>query len=190
VLIQAQPTTIFGKNFKVDVFTELAQLLRPASQDDLVNRIRQKYQELSFILTDVLNPNTLAQERPPFFCVLDEAQITTCHHFGEFVSEDNSSLRSVLREIWLSWTSVLHPLQMRLVISGTGIDLQALQQTLASTVLKPESYQLYHDVGVFEDQKAQADYIQKYIPADWREKKWEEFLNRAWAWFRGRYESV
>ena len=90
-------------------------------------------------------------------------------------------------EIWLSWTSVLNPLQMRLVISGTGIDLQALRDTLASPALKPERYQLQHDVGAFEDKKSQAEYIQQYVPADWTEKKWEEFLNRAWAWFRGRY---
>jgi hypothetical protein len=141
VLLQAQPSVVFGTNFTEDVFVEFAQLLRPASQFDLENRIHEKYQELSILLTNVRNPDTNTKQKPPFFCVLDEAQITTSLRHGDFVAGDNSSERSALREVWIAWTSVLSPEQMRLVLSGTGIELQALSETLVWSALKPQRYQ-------------------------------------------------
>jgi hypothetical protein len=185
VLLQAQPNVIFGADFQVDVFTDFALLLRPASRFNLEDRIRVKYQELSFLLTVVNNPATRKDQKPPFFCVLDEAQIANGLRCGNFFSETFSAKRSVLREIWFSWTSVLNPQQMRLVISGTNIELQSLLETF-SPALKPESYQLQHDIGAFEDAEHQAEYIRQYIPADWADESWKEFLNRAWAWFHGR----
>ena len=62
VLLQARPLQIFG----FDPFLELAQLLRPADQFDLEARIRNKCRALSFRLNS----------KRPFYCVLDEAQIT------------------------------------------------------------------------------------------------------------------
>lgn len=42
---------------------------------------------------------------------------------------------------------VLNRQQMYLVLSGTGIELQALARTTMSGTLKPESYQLQHVIG-------------------------------------------
>jgi hypothetical protein len=186
VLLQAQPVSVFGKDFDFDVFTEFARLLRPADLSELHDRIRAQYRKLSFLLTKVYNPATGQFEAPPLFLVADEAQITTTLRYGQFFSEDNSSKRSVLREIWLSWTSVLDDQQMRIVLAGTGIELQTLVDTLASPALKPERYQIWSDIGAFEDSGSQAEYIKKYIPANWTDERWAEFLIRAWAWFRGR----
>jgi len=87
-----------------DVFTDFALLLRPASRYDLENRIREKYLELPVLLTNVKNPATGIKQKPPFFCVLDEAQITMHLRYGDFIPENDSSEHSALREIWLSWT--------------------------------------------------------------------------------------
>jgi hypothetical protein len=102
------------------------------------------------------------------------------------MSGDNSTGRPVLREIWLSWSTVLQPEQMRLMLSGTGIELQALTDTLDSSALKRERYDLKSDVGAFEDTGSQAEYIRRYVPANWTDPHWSQFLVRAWAWFHGR----
>jgi hypothetical protein len=184
VLLQAQPE-IFG-NGKDDVFTTLARLLQHTSIYDLKARICKQYQDVRPVLTKVLNPATGADKVPPLFCVLDEAQIAASLRCGDFTSGDYSSKRPVLREIWLLWSTVLQYWQMRLVLSGTGIDLQALQDTLGSSGLKEEPYHLKSNIGAFEDPQSQAEYIKKYIPAHWTNPRWSEFLVRAWAWFHGR----
>jgi hypothetical protein len=52
---------------------------------------------------------------------------------------------------------------MCLVLSGTGIELQVLSETLVSSALKPASYQLQHDIGMFEDPEYQAEYIKQVL---------------------------
>jgi hypothetical protein len=186
VLLQAQPNQIFGADFKEDIVTEFARLLRHASIYDLKDRIRDQFLELSFLLTKVENPATGQDQRPPFFCVLDEAQVAATLRHGEFMSDDELTKRPVLREIWLLWSTVLPPEQMRLVLSGTGIELQALRDTLESSALKGERYDIKSDIGAFEDPGSQAEYIKRYVPACWTDPQWMEFLVRAWGWLHGR----
>jgi hypothetical protein len=185
VLLQAHPKT-FRDDFEEDVFTSLARHLRHASISDLKDRIRRQRLELSTLLTEVENPVTGELERPPFFCVLDESQVATTLRHGEFMSGDNLTKRPVLREIWLLWSTVLEPWQMRLVLSGTGIELQELKDTLESSALKGERYDIKSDIGAFEDPRSQVEYIKRYIPARWADPQWAEFLVRAWGWLRGR----
>ena len=174
VLLQAQPRQIFG----ADLFLELAQLLRPADQSDLVTRIHNKCQALSSQLN--------SSNRRSFYCILDEAQITADPRHMDFFSEDGLSRRPLLREIWLSWTSVLSIHDMKFIVSGTGINYKEIMRTLSSDVLKQQNYEVKLDIGAFDDPKDQAAYIRLYIPADWMDMKWKEFLKRSWAWFRGR----
>lgn len=180
VLLQARPQ-IFG-DFKVDIFTALTRLLREADTRDLKDRIYDQYQQLSGLRQEVHNPATGKDTTPPFFCVLDEVQITVTQRLGEFMSGNNSTKRPILREIWLLWTTE----QMCLVLSGTGIEQQALKDVLLSAALKENPYRTKSDVGAFEDPDTQAEYIKRYVPADWSEPRWKEFLDRAWAWLRGR----
>jgi hypothetical protein len=186
VLLQAQPNGIFGADYKGDIFTELAQLLRYAPTSILKDRIATQYQKLSFLLTKVCNTFTGKDDRPPFFCVLDEAQVIATLRRGEFVSEDGSTACSLFREAWLLYTTVLVPEQMRLVLSGTGIELQDLKDTLVSSVLKREPYDIKSNIGAFETRESQAEYIKRYVPASWADPNWAEFLDRAWGWLRGR----
>jgi hypothetical protein len=170
VLLQAQPG-MFGQKRKEDIFTELARLLGHTSTDDLEARIRNKYVELHDLLEPATEPETLTSA--VFFCVLDEAQITV------------RKGRPILRQMWLSWSTVLRN-QMCLVLSATGIDYQALDSTLESSVLKPYGYKLVRDIGAFDDPELQAAYIKRYLPAPWNEPQWKGFLDRAWGWLRGR----
>ena len=171
VLIQVQSVEIFGW----DLFLDLARRLRPASHSDLQTRIRNKFEELSSQLKE-----------GSFYCVLDEAQVTTDKHYRDFFSENGSSSRPLLREIWRSWTTTFNVLEMRLILAGTAIKEDEMTSTLSSNAFKPANYAVKRDIGAFNDPGDQADYIRKYIPADWTDLKWQEFLNRSWAWFRGR----
>ena len=176
VLLQVQPIRIFGTGV-VDPFLELAQLLRPANVSDLQARIRKKCQVL-------FSQFNLAPQL--FHCVLDEAQFTANTRCKDFFSEDGLSRRPLLREIWRSWTTVLSAYQMSLIVSGTGINYAEIMTTLSSNIFKEEDYAVKRDVGAFDDPHNQAEYIRLYIPADWTDVTWEEFLKRSWAWFRGR----
>jgi hypothetical protein len=177
VLLQAQPEQVFGSDIDIDfdVFADLALLLQRARRDDLEARIRATYRDLWSLLG-----------RGFLFCVLDEAQVTTNVNYRNFFSADNASPYPVLREIWLSWTSVLSISKMCVIISGTGIQLNEITQTLASAAAKQVNYRIIDEIGAFEDLDDQAMYIKQYIPADWTDKRWKDFLDRAWGWCHGR----
>ena len=174
VLLQVQPRQIFG----ADPFLELAQLLRLADQSDLEARICNKCRELSFRLN--------FSNRQSFYCILDKAQITADPRHKDFFLEDGLSWRPLLREIWFSWTMVLSIHDMCLIISGTSINYQEVMRMLSSDVFKQQNYQVECDIRAFDDHRDQAAYIRLYIPADWEDMKWHEFLKHSWAWFRGR----
>ena len=185
VLLQVQPQ-IFRMHFDVDIFTDLAQLLHHTSIRDLKDRVVEQYMEVLPVLSKVRNPSTNREEMPPLYLVVDEAQLTTSLRQGEFMSNNLNASQSMLREIWLSYTGVLEYYQMRLVLSGTGIDLTAMQDELATQALKSERYDLKFDIGAFEDSHSQTAYIKRYIPGHWTEPCWRDFLIRAWGWLQGR----
>jgi len=190
VLLQVQPS-IFDQDFEVDVFADLTQVLRGAETPELESRILKKRVELIAnyaLLKAVQNPATRRDEVPPFYCVLDEVQETVAlpsGRLGEFMSENNDTKRPILREIWKCWIDLLAD-KMVIVLSGTGIDFQVLEETLGSDVCKGRRYRVVNDIGAFNSRETQAQYIKHYLPVNWSEPQWEEFLNRAWEWLRGR----
>jgi len=50
---------------------------------------------------------------------------------------------NIWQEIWLLWSTVLE--EMSLVLSGTGIDLRALEETLLSTACKGHEYTIMNE---------------------------------------------
>jgi hypothetical protein len=131
----------------------------------------------------IVNPASKQLETPPFFCVLDKVQATINLRPGKFKSDSSPTKRSILREIWLLWTEVLHSEQMHVILSGTGIDLDALEDTLSSAACKVYGYNIVHGTGACEDPETQAKYIKRYIPAPFDDdQRWKDFLNRAWGW--------
>jgi hypothetical protein len=75
---------------------------------------------------------------------------------------------------------------MRAILSGAGIKLQALEDPFSSRAFDLRPYQVIRDIGAFDDPVFQAKYIKRYVPANWSDANWKEFLSRAWAWLRGR----
>lgn len=187
VLLQAQPQ-IFDETKKgEDIFTRLIQLLRQSDLNDLKHRIHAQYESLSSLNQKIVNPASKQLETPPFFCVLDEVQVTVHLRLGEFKSDTKPAKHPILREIWLLWTDVLKPEQMRVILSGTGIETQALEDTLDSAACKVHNYNTVYVTGAFEDPETQAKYIKRYIPASFDDDQhWMAFLDRAWAWTHGR----
>ena len=180
VLLQAQPT-LFGVEESEDIFTQLTRRFQWTSTLDLKAWIGSERKKLK--------ENVSRDETLNFFCVLDEVQITLSFPFGrlgEFMSENKVTKRHILREIWLLWSTVLRGPQMRLVFSGTGIDLRTFEDTMSSSSLKPYDCAMVHETGFFEDDSVQAKYIRQYLPASLHGPTWVEFFTRAWAWFRGR----
>jgi len=179
VLLQAQPA-IFEMKRSQDIFIQLTRLLQWTPTRDLKDWIGREREKLEENIDD----GTLS-----IFCVLDEVQITLSSpsgRLGEFMSKDKTTKRHILREIWLSWSTVLRGSQMRLVLSGTGIELRVLEDTMASTSLKPFGCLTVHETGSFEDDSIQAKYIRKYLPASLDGPTWAGFFTRACAWFHGR----
>ncbi|PVF94287.1 hypothetical protein CPB86DRAFT_49890 [Serendipita vermifera] len=189
VLLQVQPLK-FNPKSPEDLFLTTARELQCTSIEDLNKRIHEQYTRLWDDLDDLPGPQTSVRGKYPVYCILDEAQITSTQRIGEFRSNENELVeRPVLREIWHAWTKVLHR-NMRVILSGTGIDIEQIRSTLASPFLKPEPIPIYSCLGGFEDSESQAEYIKRYIPATWDQQTWKEFLIRAFAWFQGRYRST
>jgi hypothetical protein len=171
--------------FKVDVFKEVAEALGISSIKDLKQQIKTMYSTVEDILEVVHNPAT----RPPLYLFVDEIQGTTIgstSRMGEFVSDDGKTKRSLLRPMWLTLTQILDSTKMRVILSGTGIDWMALQNALTSSVFKFFPYKLWRNIGAFDDPDAQKQYIEQYLKVEQSAAR-EAFLERAWAWCRGRY---
>jgi len=181
VLFQAQPTILD----RTDVFTKLSLLLKCASTSKLKEWIDRCSQKFCDSLPKVRHPVTDQDVAPPVFCVLDEVQVTVTPPFGrlgESMSDTNTPC-PILREVWRSWSETQ---TMRLVFSGTGVELQAFQDALTSVAFKQQPYRLWYDIGAFEDPQIQAEYITRYVPACLDSPRWKAFLTRAYAWLRGR----
>ena len=177
VLLQAIPQTIF----KTDPFLQLADILSLSSADDLQAGILKQYQLVENMLEFGEDPSDGRQKRRPLYIVIDESQLLAKQRLGEYRSDDGQKMRGLLRQVWLSCFEALKPPKILLVLSGTGIEYQALEDTLTSPTLKVLPYILVRDIGAFDDPEPQAKYIKQYLPSvD------NVFLNRAWAWCRGR----
>jgi hypothetical protein len=178
VLLQAIPIEMFG----ADVFRDLAKELRTASTEDLRQQIRDKCEELNPILESVNG------RRRPFYCFVDEIQMTTKSRLCEFWSDDKQTKRPLLRPIWSSLTGILHPSEMLVILSGTGIDWKSLQEVLESNIFKIYPFTFKTNTGAFDDPDAQKLYIERYLPVEHSVTR-DAFLERAWGWCRGRYFS-
>jgi hypothetical protein len=183
VLSQVQPFNIFQE----DIFRTLYRALRTANTTDLREEIQALYLDVADILGDVTNPVTGMPQISPLYCVVDESQLLTTARMGEFCSDDGLSERSLMREVYTSLSEALLVEQMLLIFSGTGIDLQALMASVATSALKSYKYVIKQEIGAFDNRAQQAEYIKRYIGVDWKEPSWKAFLDRAWNWCCGRY---
>jgi hypothetical protein len=98
----------------------------------------------------------------PFIVGLDEAQQALRLYRYSFISSTNGQLfRSILREV----AKVFTKWSLKLVISGTGISLEELQEAVASGVGKPVAVQLFHKLGMFDTWQKLKPFLERYVPA-------------------------
>ena len=182
-LLQVHPDIIKG-HFCGDIFADLTGRLRHATSEILMSLVRKAHTNLCHLLAVPNGELTL-------YNVLDEVQeaLTLCT--GDYQSDnDQKTPRPLLRETYRVW-SILLGSKFPLILSGTGINYQFINEILGSNFVKGEPYVRLHDIGAFDDPRSQAAYIQKYFPPTlFQTPAWNAFLSRAWAWLRGRYPAL
>jgi hypothetical protein len=180
-LLQVHPEIIKG-HFYGDIFADLTGRLRHMTSENLKDLFMEAHTKLCDLLAVSNGELTL-------FNVLDEVQeaVTLC--IGDYQSNDQTTPRPLLPEIFCVW-SILLGSKFPLILSGTGINYQLIDETLGSGHVKARPYARLHDIGAFDDRRSQAAYIQQYFPPTlFQSPAWNAFLSRAWAWLRGRYRA-
>jgi len=103
-----------------------------------------------------------------FIVAVDEAQQAVRKYPHSFVSStDDRKYRSVIREIANVFTG--QQLQIKLVVSGTGVTMDDLRDSVASGVSKPKTVGLYHDLGMFDTWSKLKHFLERYLPATFLE---------------------
>ena len=181
-LLQVHPNIIKG-HFYGDIFADLTERLRHTSDDNLRDLVKEAHTKLCGLLGASNGDLTL-------FNVLDEVQEALILYMGDYQSNDQTTLRPLLQEIYRVWSISLGP-KFPLILSGTGINYQVIDDILGSSHVKARPYARLHDIGGFDDPHSQAAYIQQYFPPTlFQSPAWKAFLSRVWAWLRGRYQAL
>lgn len=103
-----------------------------------------------------------------FIVAVDEAQQAVRKYPHSFVSTtDDRKYRSVIREIANVFTA--QPLEIKLVVSGTGVTMDDLRDSVASGVSKRSTVSLYHDLGMFDTWSKLKEFLKRYLPAKFLE---------------------
>ena len=90
-----------------------------------------------------------------------EAQyaVRLCDH--PFLSStDATKYRSVLREV----SKVFTTRPVKLVVSGTGVTMDDLCDSMASGVSKHDTVGLYHNLGMFDTWPTLSSFLERYLP--------------------------
>jgi hypothetical protein len=126
-------------------------------------------------------------EEIPFFCILDEAQYAATQHTTSFRSDQNGDQRPILREIVRTWEEQTLGKGVFMVVAGTGISKDVVDQAIASAIMKDSKYRWCSDTGAFDTKEVQQKYLAKYLPASLLQSATgKRLLGRAWYWLRGR----
>jgi len=132
-------------------------------------------------------PTTLQQLQLPLFCVLDEAQHAATQHSESFRSDQNGAHRPILREIVKAWEEQSFGQGVFMVVAGTGISKDVVDQSMASAIMKDSRYRWCSDTGAFDCRDGQFKYLQNYLPQKLlASKSGQRLLERVWYWLHGR----
>jgi hypothetical protein len=98
-----------------------------------------------------------------FTIALDEAQhAVRLHRFCFLSSGEHTTFRSILREI----VKVFNSLVVKIVVSGTGLSLEEVEEVLNSSVGKPlGQFETFVELGMFDDPLKLEAALQRYIPS-------------------------
>lgn len=74
-----------------------------------------------------------------------------------------------------------------MVVAGTGISKDVVDQAMASAIMKDSRYRWCSDTGAFDDPSIQQRYLKKYLPKSLLESPTGvRLLERTWYWLHGR----
>ena len=98
-----------------------------------------------------------------FTIALDEAQqAVRLHHFCFLSYSEPTAFRSILREI----VKVFDSLAVKIVVSGTGLSLEEVEDALNSGVGKPlGQFETFVELGMFDNPLKLEATLQRYIPS-------------------------
>ena len=188
LLFQLQPSLLHPQVW--DIFDELIGKLSPASESyvngttkTLLIRIRQRLTEMPESRHHHLSDTS----QTPLFCVLDEAQYAATQHSNAFKSDTGNASRPILREIVKAWESQSSGHGIFMVVAGTGISKDVVDQAMASAIMKESKYRWCSDTGAFDDLDEQRRYIEKYLPPSFlSSNSGMRLIQRIGYWLRGR----
>jgi hypothetical protein len=175
LLIQVAPATLLARP---DIFRAFTKLTGGLDSQTLEEAIQSEF----ITVTELLAP-----QPSNLFCVLDEAQVPTNLFLDRFLSEtEPAQPRAILREIILTWTSILP----NLIVSGTGISMQEVETVLSSAISKPSDVkpETVTDLGAFDNEKDQRTYLEYYLPPGFLDTaSGKAVARRVGYWLRGRF---
>ena len=195
LLLQLQPSFVHPQVW--DVFDELSCKLSNTS-DSFINTttkflLSTVRSNLSLVVQPAnhiptLQMSTAETAQTPLFCVLDEAQYAATQHNSSFRSDQNGCFRPILREIVKAWEGQSFGQGVFMVVAGTGISKDVVDQAMSSAIMKDSRYRWCSDTGAFDLQNVQTHYLRKYLPQSLLQTEaGVRLLERVWYWLHGRY---
>ncbi|KAF9482872.1 hypothetical protein BDN70DRAFT_379948 [Pholiota conissans] len=194
LFLQLRPSSVRPQLW--DVFDSLSSKLSTAS-DSYINKqtklilvnVRSRCSELESTASwKETTMSTSEAAQTPLFCVLDEAQHAATQLSSSFRSDHSGSHRPILREIVKAWEGQSFGEGVFMVVAGTGISKDVVDQAMASAIMKDSKYRWCSDTGAFDKVDVQRQYIEKYLPKSLLESEaGVRLLERAWYWLHGRY---
>jgi hypothetical protein len=193
LLLQLQPSFVHPQVW--DVFHALSCKLSNASDSyvnvrtkDLLTHVRtlcSRFPSFNSNPTRTLSTSDTAQT--PLFCILDEAQHAATHHTPSFRSDHSAAHRPILREIVRAWESQSVGHGVFMVVAGTGISKDVVDQAMASAIMKDSRYRWCSDTGAFDEVEVQRRYLVKYLPRSVLDTAaGRRLVERVWYWLHGR----
>jgi hypothetical protein len=160
--------TLQEKHKRIWLLFQLSDVLAPFDGDShpFVRIITKCLHHASNDALDVLVErlgDTLGEYLPQahFILGLDEAQRASRMYPRSFISSTNThTFRSIIREIVKVFTTK----EIKLIVSGTGLSLADLQDSMSSGVSKPVEVILFHKLGMFDTWPKLKSFLERYIP--------------------------
>ncbi|KAF8656140.1 hypothetical protein AX16_002742 [Volvariella volvacea WC 439] len=179
-----------------DIFSTITKALLSASDAFIQRLLRTHLLKLEQTCSADLLTSPF-QKSPSFYCVIDEAQYAASQHSEAFRSDKDGSPRPVLRELVRSWEGISQQWQtsssgskqnLCIVIAGTGVQKEVVDQAMSSAIMKESMYRWISDTGAFDCEEEQGKYLRKYLPKELvKSEAGQRLLQRAWHWLRGRH---
>ncbi|KAF5349975.1 hypothetical protein D9756_009205 [Leucocoprinus leucothites] len=183
LLLQLQPRPAHPRVW--DIFDDLACRLTQASDHFIFSQTQDLLKRIRELCSERIDA---PPEETPLFLVLDEAQFAATEHTESFRSDHNGSHRPILREIVRAWEESISGRGVFMVVAGTGISKDVVDQAMASAIMKDSRYRWCSDTGAFNNVEAQQQYLTKYLPKSLLDSEsGQRLLERLWYWLRGRH---